>query len=427
MFDTNLLKQLRVLYVEDDEKIRESLASLFEKLFLDVIIAIDGKDGFEKFQSAYASDLNIDVVISDITMPVMDGIEMLKLIKEIDSNVPFVLTTAYSDVHYFKEAIKLNVTHYAIKPINIKQVTLHIQEICAVKFQEKAVEKKQKELEEYLNAIDQVALISKTDTEGIITYANETFCEVSGYKEEELIGHPHSIVRHPEVPTRTFKDLWETISSGRIWKSRLKNLSKNKESYHVNTTIIPIYDKYDDKINEYISIRFLTTQEEEEKRAFKKQVIKNMGDIKKEFNDLKEENQILKDKLKFFDHVDLIQRQLDSEKQRNANFRGQIKHYEVEINKIRKRSDKLITESKERINKIVREKNDYKFKSELLNKRVTQLEDILTQKEEKLQRQDIDLTSKSRKIVNLYDVIDYREQQLSKLGIKIELHKNEES
>ena len=426
MFDTNLLNKVRVLYVEDDPKIRDSLASLFEKLFLEVIVAVDGKDGYEKFKEANQNRVVIDAVISDITMPTMDGIEMLKLIKEIDKDIPFILTTAYSDVHYFKEAIKLNVTHYAIKPINIKEVTLHIQEICAVKFQARTIEKKQKELEEYLCAIDQVALISKTDTEGIITYANETFCEVSGYKEDELIGQAHSIVRHPEVPTRTFKDLWETIRSGKIWKNRLKNLSKNKESYHVNTTIIPIYDEYDDVINEYISIRFLTTQEEEEKRAFKKQVIKNMGDIKKEFSDLKEENEVLKNKLKFFDHVDLIQRQLDNEKTRNANFRTQIKHYEKEIGKIKERSDKLITESKDRLNKIVREKNDYKFKNDLLNKRMTQLEDLLSNHEEKLQRQDIDLISKSRKIMNLYDVIDYRESQLSKLGVKIELHKNEE-
>lgn len=426
MFDTKLLEQVRVLYVEDDEKIRESLASLFEKLFLEVFIAVDGRDGLEKFKEAHDNGIIIDAVISDITMPTMDGIEMLKLIKQIDSNIPFILTTAYSDVHYFKEAIKLNVTHYAIKPINIKEVTLHIQEICAVKFQARAIEKKQKELEEYLSAIDQVALISKTDPKGIITYANETFCQVSGYKEEELLGQAHSIVRHPEVPTRTFKDLWETIQSGKIWKNRLKNLSKNKESYHVNTTIIPIYDKYEDRINEYISIRFLTTQEEEEKRAFKKQVIRNMGDIKKEFNELKEENKQLKSKLKFFDHIDLIQRQLDNEKQRNASFRSQIKHYEKEIEKVKSRSDKLISESKDRINSIVKEKNDYKFKYELINKRMLQLEDILAQQEEKIQRQEIDLSSKSKKIVNLYDVIDYREQQLSKLGIKIELHKNED-
>ncbi len=426
MFDTNLLKQVRVLYVEDDANIRESLASLFEKLFLEVIVAVDGKDGFDKFKEAHDNDVIIDAVISDITMPIMDGIEMLKLIKELDDNVPFILTTAYSDVHYFKEAIKLNVTHYAIKPINIKEVTLHVQEICAVKFQARAIIKKQEELEQYLSAIDQVALISKTNPDGIITYANETFCEVSGYKQEELIGQPHNIVRHPEVPTRTFKELWETIQGGGIWKSRLKNLSKNKESYHVNTTIIPIYDKYDDKIDEFISIRFLTTQEEEEKRAFKKQVIKNMGDIKKEFNDLKEENKQLKDKLKILAHIDLIQKQLDTEKQRNKNFISQIKHYEKEIVKIRNRSDKLISESKDRINNIVKEKNDYKFKNDLISKRMRQLEDLLANYEETLQKQELDLSSKTKKIVNLHDVIDYREQQLEKLGVKIELHKHQE-
>lgn len=423
MFDSKLLKQLRVLYVEDDDTIRESLETLFKKVFGEVLTAINGKDGFEKFKELNENN-SIDVVISDITMPIMDGIEMLKLIKKIDSKIPFVLTTAYSDVHYFKEAIKLNVTHYAIKPINIKEVVTHIQEICAIKFQEKAIVKKQNELEGYLKAIDQVALISKTDVKGDITYVNDTFCEVSGYTKEELLDKPHNIIRHPENSSRTFKELWDTISSGQIWKNKLKNLSKSGESYYVNTTIIPIFDKYEDEIVEYISIRFLTTQEEEEKRRFKKQVIKNMGDIKKDFTDLKKENETLKDKLKFFEHVDLIQRQLDNEKRRNKEFLSQIKHYEKEVDKLNQRTDKLISESKARLNQVITEKNDFKKKNEALLKKVFQLEGFIKVKDTTIQNQEINISNKSKKITNLYDVIDYREQQLVKMGVKIELSEN---
>ncbi len=426
MFDSKLLEQLRVLYVEDDISIRNSLTALFSKLFAEVLTASDGEEGYQVCKSEYENGNTIDVVISDITMPNMDGIEMLKLIKQIDQNIPFVLTTAYSDVQYFKEAIKLNVTHYAIKPINIKEVMVHIQEICAVKFQEKAIINKQKELEEYLNAIGQVALISKTDLEGNITYVNEIFCEISGYTQDELIGKPHSIVRHPETSQKTFEELWKTIQSGNIWKNKLKNLSKEGTSYYVNSTIIPILDKYNDEIIEYISIRFLTTQEEEEKRRFKKQVIKNMGGMKKDFSDLKKENETLKEKIKFFSHIDLIKNQLDTEKKRNDKFLSQIKHYEKEIQTIKDRSEHLIVEGKKRLNEALKEKKEYKKKFEAMLKKNEQLENLLEEREATINRQEGIIVQKNKRVKNLFDVIDYREGQLTKLGIRLEPHKRED-
>ncbi len=66
--------------------------------------------------------------------------------------------------------------------------------------------------------IDSLNLVSVTDPNGSITYANEQFCRVSGYSEEELIGRPHSVVRHPDTPSDTFEDLWKTIRSKKIWR-----------------------------------------------------------------------------------------------------------------------------------------------------------------------------------------------------------------
>jgi PAS domain-containing protein len=63
---------------------------------------------------------------------------------------------------------------------------------------------------------DGFALISETDTRGVIQYANPRFCEVSGYTLEELVGKPHNIVRHPDMPKEVFKELWETIKAGKI-------------------------------------------------------------------------------------------------------------------------------------------------------------------------------------------------------------------
>jgi len=114
-------------------------------------------------------------------------------------------------------------------------------------------------LEEYKKAIDNSTLVSKTDPKGIITYANDMFCKISGYTKEELIGKPHNIIRHPDMEKAVFKDLWKTIKNGKIWHGIVKNLKKNGDYYVVDATITPIFD-HNGNIIEYIAIRHDITQ-----------------------------------------------------------------------------------------------------------------------------------------------------------------------
>ena len=78
---------------------------------------------------------------------------------------------------------------------------------------------------------DGFALISETDTRGVIQYANPRFCDVSGYTLEELVGKPHNIVRHPDMPKEIFKELWDTIKAGKIWQGEIKNRRKDGSPY----------------------------------------------------------------------------------------------------------------------------------------------------------------------------------------------------
>jgi len=109
-------------------------------------------------------------------------------------------------------------------------------------------------LEEYKKAIDSSALVSKTNAEGIITYANKTFCDVSGYSYDELVGKSHSIIRHPDTPSSLFEKLWQTIQSKQIFFGTIKNRAKNSEAYYVDVTIAPILNE-NNIIEEYIAIR----------------------------------------------------------------------------------------------------------------------------------------------------------------------------
>jgi len=97
-------------------------------------------------------------------------------------------------------------------------------------------------------------IVSKTDTKGKITYGNEIFIKISGYKEEELLGAPHSILRHPDMPKIIFKLLWDTIQSGEEINAYVKNLSKDGSFYWVLANVTPSFDKKG-KIIGYFSVR----------------------------------------------------------------------------------------------------------------------------------------------------------------------------
>lgn len=105
-----------------------------------------------------------------------------------------------------------------------------------------------------LSALDKVMVISTTDLQGTITYVNDLFCELTGYSREELLGQPHSIVRHPAVPKATYKDMWDTIKAGNIWTGIIPNVGKGGALYVVDTTVQPLYDGQGN-ITSYISIR----------------------------------------------------------------------------------------------------------------------------------------------------------------------------
>jgi len=96
-------------------------------------------------------------------------------------------------------------------------------------------------------------IISRTDLNGKITYANDTFCEISGYEMSELIGQDHSIVRHPDMPMSTFATLWTTIQEKKQWKGVVKNLRKDGGFYWVEAIISGVYK--DGQLIEYKSLR----------------------------------------------------------------------------------------------------------------------------------------------------------------------------
>ncbi len=119
------------------------------------------------------------------------------------------------------------------------------------------VEKLKKELNylrQYKEALDKIAIISKTDTTGIIKDVNKAFEKISGFKKEELLNKPHNIIRHPDMPKAVFKKMWDTIKKGKIFKGVIKNRAKNGSEYYVIANVIPIKNEKGE-IEEYLAIR----------------------------------------------------------------------------------------------------------------------------------------------------------------------------
>jgi aerotaxis receptor len=96
-------------------------------------------------------------------------------------------------------------------------------------------------------------IVSRTDPQGIITQVNQSFVEMSGYDEDELLGRPHYILRHPDMPAVAFKGLWDTVEKGEEWSGYVKNLRKDGGYYWVLATVIP--NIRNGKIIGYTSVR----------------------------------------------------------------------------------------------------------------------------------------------------------------------------
>ncbi|MFJ7568002.1 methyl-accepting chemotaxis protein [Herminiimonas sp. NPDC097707] len=100
---------------------------------------------------------------------------------------------------------------------------------------------------------DDMSLVSKTDTKGRISYVNPAFIEASGFTEEELLGKPHNLIRHPDMPEQAFADMWQTLQQGLPWTGMVKNRRKNGDFYWVNANVTPVREEQ--KIVAYMSVR----------------------------------------------------------------------------------------------------------------------------------------------------------------------------
>lgn len=177
--ENNFSKNITLLYVEDESSIREFLATRLKKVVKEIYVAANGEEGLALFK-----EYKPDLVITDISMPKMDGIEMSKNIRDIDSNVPITMLTAHDDSSFLLKAIELNITNYITKPIEKNKLFESIESEAKVISINKINIQQQKEIENQKIVLQKIinsqrSMVILTDFE-TISFKNKSFEDFFG-------------------------------------------------------------------------------------------------------------------------------------------------------------------------------------------------------------------------------------------------------
>ena len=163
----------------------------------------------------------------------------------------FILLAIYFISKYIGDFINKNIKNliYSFSKASLKNEKVDTNQLNFKEFiilanrLNKTLENKnivEKKLQDYVNIVNQNVIVSTTDKKGIITEVSEAFCEISGYKKDELIGKSHNIVRHPNTPASFYKEMWDTLLSKKEWRGEIRNLAKNGDIYWTYAIITPI-------------------------------------------------------------------------------------------------------------------------------------------------------------------------------------------
>ncbi|MDD4328516.1 MAG: response regulator [Aliarcobacter sp.] len=338
--DKNLLKKFTLLYVEDDDVIRVELSQLLSNFFSMVHVAKNGKEGLRTFLE---NQDEIDLILTDLNMPELNGIEMIKKIRTIDNKIPIIFATAHSDSDFLAEAIKLRVQEYIVKPIDIRYLLSLFNDIVSNLYQEFLLKQQREELEKYKEIINSNNIVIKTDTHLNIIYVNKLFCEISGFNSEELIGKELKYLKYQDMASDIYTNLYVNILNNKSWQGKLKNIKKDGTAFTTDAFVIPTLDETGDMTGA-ISIQRDITKELKKKRELVLALMKEKSDIfirSKEGN--LEQNQVINDLKHQLEKAQIEEMQslkiIDKYIYSNEKFRLENKNLKTELGLYKKNSD----------------------------------------------------------------------------------------
>lgn len=402
-------KELTLLYIEDDEQLRKELSSEFEKRFKELFVVTNELEALEKFRNN-----EIDFIICDINVPRKNTIEFLSEVKIKDSKIPILIVTTSTNQEYVFSCLKIGVTDYFVKPFEPIEFIGRIEKILDGIEKEKELNFYSETIKDYMNTIGKVAVVSIFDLEYKFVYFNDFLIEVSKYDFEELLSFDFFSLLHPDLSKEFVSKITDDLENGQSYKGNLKYLSKDKDTFYANTTIVPIKDS-NEKIEKYICVKFITTKEENERREFKKRILFDFQETKRVYKVAQDEINELNLQISKFENYEKKLYVLDKIQENNQRFAKEISLLESRIKELDEKQTIFTKEVNAKIKAISESAlnlKSYEVKSE---QKIIGIKKDIKVREKIIQKIEKEIDEKSTNIEDLQDVLKHRKEQLQEI------------
>ncbi|MEY4504730.1 MAG: hypothetical protein RL154_1026 [Pseudomonadota bacterium] len=241
-------KPLRIVYAEDETHVREIVTRVLRDIVEDVYPAEDGLQAL-----ALYNEHSPDIVITDITMPNMNGFDLAKEIRAKNKHVPIIAITAHNENSHLVKAIEIGFTGFLVKPLDLEKLIDTVDDISRIILLEKDKKNQDLLLEQYKKIVDVSSMFIRLNPEGIISYANDQFCNVMGYVEKEIIGNSYKMLKSEEAAEEEFAEIWDAVCLKKIWQGVIKIKDPYDLTLWLNATFMPILNDKQE-INEVIAL-----------------------------------------------------------------------------------------------------------------------------------------------------------------------------
>ncbi len=245
----------RVVLLDDDPVLLEAQAAVLRAAGIEVVGLSNPLELFETL-----GDFQPDVLILDVYLPGATGPELAAILRDRDAfvHLPVLFLSAETDMTQQLQALSLGGDDFLVKPVRpdhlVAAVRARAKRARQNQYVRKRLETALYEREREHQALNHHAIVSVADRSGNITYANQKFCEISGYSMRELLGRNHRLLKSDRHPPEFYRDMWQTIAAGRIWRGEICNRRKDGTHYWVESTITPFVDATGVPY-QYVSIR----------------------------------------------------------------------------------------------------------------------------------------------------------------------------
>lgn len=228
-------KELNILLAEDEESVYAVERDMLSMFFKKIDHAKNGQIALEMYKNH-----KYDLVLSDVNMPAMNGVDLVRAIKDLNKDQVVVMVSAQNDAETLFELINIGVDSFILKPFRVEHAINSLYKVCKNIYETK---KSRNQISMLLSAIEQSPeIIIITDPVGVVEYVNPVFTKVSQFGVEEIFGKNVSMLRSGLHSDEFYGGVWQKISEKKIWSGEFVNKKKNGEIYYLKASIAPVFD-----------------------------------------------------------------------------------------------------------------------------------------------------------------------------------------